>query len=111
MVDGEKLDSSALFLVLVTQSDLQMRELEIETKIDFENLRLEQEKLKIEQGRQMQKGKVEMEERIQKEKLEKKEENERERQFSLRMKKLEMQNKTVKPQPLGFTLMLPNTSD
>ena len=45
--------------------------------------------------------KIEIEERIQKEKLEK-EETERERQFDLRMKETEMQNKTVKPQPLDF---------
>ena len=30
------------------------------------------------------------------------EEKEREKQFNLRMKELEMQNKTVKPQPLDF---------
>ena len=49
----------------------------------------------------MQKERIEMEERIQKEKLEK-EEKDKERQFSLRIKELEMQNKTVKPQPLDF---------
>ena len=85
-VDEENIDSSALFLVLITQSDLQMRELEIQKQTEFEKLILEQEKLKIEQERQMQKEKMEkMEERIQKEKLEK-EEKESERQFYLRMK-------------------------
>ena len=77
MVDKEILDSSALSLVLVTQTGLQMRELEIRKQIEFEKLRVEQEKLKIEM-----------------------EEKERERQYNLRMKELEMQNMTVKRQPL-----------
>ena len=77
MVDKEILDSSALSLVLVTQTGLQMQELEIQKQIEFEKLRVEQEKLKIEM-----------------------EEKERERQYNLRMKELEMQNMTVKRQPL-----------
>ena len=48
MVDKEILDSSALSFVLITQTGLQMRELEIQKKIEFEKLRVEQEKLKIE---------------------------------------------------------------
>ena len=72
LVDREILDSSALSLVLVTQTGLQMRELEIQKQNELENLRLEQEKFKIEQERQMQKERIEMEERIQKEKLEEK---------------------------------------
>ena len=101
LVDQEIFDSSALSLVIVTQTGLQMRELEIQKQIELEKLRLEQEKFKIEQERQMQKERKEMEERIQKEKIEK-EEKDKERQFSLRIKELEMQNKTVKPQPLDF---------
>ena len=77
MVDKEILDSSALSLVLVTQTGLQMLELEIQKQIEFEKLRVEQEKFKIEM-----------------------EEKERERQYNLRMKELEMQNMTVKRQPL-----------
>ena len=46
LVDKEILDSSALSLVLVTQTGLQMRELEIQRHAEFENLRLEQENLK-----------------------------------------------------------------
>ena len=109
MVDKEILDSSALSLVLVTQTGLQMRELEIQRQIELEKLRLEQEKLKMEmeervkeQERQMQKERMEMEER----------EKEKERQMQiereklkfdteLRMKELEMQNMTVKRQPLN----------
>ena len=96
LVDKEILDSSALSLVLVTQTGLQMRELEIQRQIEFEKLRLEQE-------RQMQKERLEMEER----------EREKERQIQiereilkfdaeLRMKELEIQNMTVKRQPLDF---------
>ena len=101
LVDKEILDSSALSLVLVTHTGLQMRELEIQKQIEFEKLRLEQEKLKIEQEIQMQKERLEMEER----------EKDKERQMQiereklkfdteLRMKELEMQNMTVKRQPL-----------
>ena len=77
MVDKEILDSSALSLVLVTQTGLQMQELEIQKQIEFEKLRVEQDKLKIEM-----------------------EEKEREKQYILRMEELEMQNMTVKRQPL-----------
>ena len=63
LVDKEILDSSALSLVLVTQTGLQMQELEIQKQIELEKLRLEQE-------RQMQKERMEMEERVQKERME-----------------------------------------
>ena len=68
LVDQEIFDSSALSLVIFTQTGLQMRELEIQKQIELEKFRLEQEKFKIEQERQMQKERIEMEERIQKEK-------------------------------------------
>ena len=137
LVDKDLLDSSALPLVLVTQTGLQMRELEIQKQIELEKIRLEQEKLRIEQERQMQKERMEMEERekekerqmqkermemeerekekerqMQKERIEMEErEKEKERQMQiereklkfdteLRMKELEMQNMTVKRQPL-----------
>ena len=48
LVDLEIFYSSALSLVLVTQTGLQMRELEIQRQIDFGKLRVEQEKLKME---------------------------------------------------------------
>ena len=83
LVDMENLDSSALSLVLVTQTGLQMRELEIQRRIEFEKLRLEQEKFKIEQERQMQ---------IERKKLK--------FDAELRMKELELQNMTVKRQSL-----------
>ena len=137
LVDKDLLDSSALSLVLVTQTGLQMRELAIQKQIELEKIRLEQEKLRIEQERQMQKERMEMEERekekerqmqkermemeerekekerqMQKERIEMEErEKEKERQMQiereklkfdteLRMKELEMQNMTVKRQPL-----------
>ena len=82
LVDKEILDSSALSHVLVTQTSLQMRELEIQRQIELEKLRLEQEKLRIEQERQMQKERIEMEERMQKERMEIEErEKEKERQI------------------------------
>ena len=72
--------------------------------------RMEMEEREKEKERQMQKERMEMEERekekerqiqIEREKLKfDTEEKERERQFNLRMKELEMQNMTVKRQPL-----------
>ena len=119
LVDKEILDSSALSLVLVTQTSLQMRELEIQKQIELEKLRLEQEKLRMEMEERVQKERMEMEERekekerqMQKERMEMEErEKEKERQIQierekikfdteLRMKELEMQNMTVKRQPL-----------
>ena len=134
LVDKEILDSSALSFVLVTQTGLQMQELEIQKQIELEKLRLEQERQmqkermemeervqkermemeerEKEKERQMQKERMEMEERVQKERMEMEErEKEKERQIQierekikfdteLKMKELEMQNMTVKRQPL-----------
>ena len=128
LVDEEILDPSALSSILVTQTDLQLRELEVQRQIQLEKLRLEQEeKIRVEQlereerklereermqkeklemeerekekERQIQRERLEMEERIQKEKLE---QAEKERQYNLRMKELEMQDKAkTKPLDLG----------
>ena len=127
LVDEEILDPSALSSILVTQTDLQLRELEVQRQIQLEKLRLEQEeKIRVEQlereerkmereermqkeklemeerekekERQIQRERLEMEERIQKEKLE---QAEKERQYNLRMKELEMQDK-VKTKPLDL---------
>ena len=43
LVDEEILDPSALSSVLVTQTDLQLRELEVQRQIQLEKLRFEQE--------------------------------------------------------------------
>ena len=92
LVDEEILDPSALSPVLITQTDLQLRELEIQRQVQLEKLKLEQEeRIRVEQ--------LEREERMQKEKLamEKQklemEEKEKERQYNLRMKEIEMQDK------------------
>ena len=88
---------------------LQMRELEIRQQAQLEKLRLEQE---LQQERQLQKERTEMEERVQKERMEM-EKRERKRKTNadrkeklkfaeLIMKEQELQNKTVKPQPLDF---------
>ena len=128
LVDEEILDPSALSSILVTQTDLQLRELEVQRQIQLEKLRLEQEeKIRVEQlereerklereermqkekiemeerekekERQIQRERLEMEERIQKEKIE---QAEKERQYNLRMKELEMQDKAkTKPLDLG----------
>ena len=116
LVDEEILDPSALSSILVTQTHLQLRELEVQRQLQLEKLRLEQEERirveqleweerKLEQEERMQKEKLamekeklEMEERIQKEKLE---QTEKERQYNLRMKELEMQDR-VKPKPLDL---------
>ena len=50
MVDEEILDPSALSSVLITQTDSQLRELEIQRRIQLEKLRLEQEeRIRVEQ--------------------------------------------------------------
>ena len=130
LVDEEILDPSALSSILITQTDLQLRELEVQRQIQLEKLRLEQEERKLEREerirveqlereeriqkekiemeerekekeRQIQRERLEMEERIQKEKLEQAE-KEKERQYNLRMKELEMQDKAkTKPLDLG----------
>ena len=76
LVDKEILDSSALSLVLVTQTGLQMQELEIQKQIGLEKIRLEQER-----QIQIKRKKIKFD-------------------TELRMKELEMQNMTVKRQPL-----------
>ena len=48
LVDEEILDPSAVSSILITQTDLQLRELEIQRQIQLEKLRLEQEERKLE---------------------------------------------------------------
>ena len=111
LFDEEILDPSALSSVLITQTVLQLRELEVQRQIQLEKLKLEQEeRIRVEQlerEERMQKEKIEMEERekererqIQRERLEM-EEKEKERQYNLRMKELELQDK-VRPKPLDL---------
>ena len=105
LVDEEILDPSALSSILVTQTDLQLQELEIQRQIQLEKLRLEQEeRIRVEQlerEERMQKEKLATEKEklaMEKERLER-EEKEKERQYNLRITELEMQDK-VKPKPL-----------
>ena len=129
-VDEEIFDSSATSQILVTQTDLQLRELEIKRQVEMEKLRLEHEdRIRMEPMERedgLLRQKMEMEERekekqreLEREKLEHEklrleiEEKERERQerieiekeklqFELKMKELELQGKSKsKPLPLG----------
>ena len=102
-VDKDSLASSVLSFVLVTQTGLEMHELELQKQIEFEKIRLEQKK--NEQERQMQRAKLEQAKCIELGREQLKfdtQEKEQERQYNLRMIELEIQNKTVKPQPFDF---------
>ena len=126
-VDEEIFDSSATSRILVTQTDLQLRELEIKRQVEMEKLRLEHEDRirmeTMEREDRLLRQKIEMEARekekqreMEREKLEHEklrleiEEKERERQerieiekekFELKMKELELQEKSKsKPLPL-----------
>ena len=108
-VDEEILDPSALSSILITQTDLQLRELspatdspgkikirtgrkrveQLEREERIQKEKLEMEEREKEKERQIQRERLEMEERVLKEKLEQ-EEKEKERQYNLRMKELEM---------------------
>ena len=77
-VDEEIFDSSATSHILVTQTDLQMRELEIQRQIEIEKLRLEhEERVRIEKAEREERIRLETlerEERLQRQKLEKEKE-------------------------------------
>ena len=70
LVDEEILNPSALSSILITQTDLQLRELEVQQQIQLEKLRLEQEERKLEREERIRVEQLEREERMQKEKLE-----------------------------------------
>ena len=76
-VDEEIFDSSATSQILVTQTDLQLRELEIKRQLKIEKLRLEHEERvrveKAEREERLEKEKLEREERIRQEKAEREE--------------------------------------
>ena len=76
-VDEEIFDSSATSQILVTQTDLQLRELEIKRQLEIEKLRLEHEERvrfeKAEREERLEKEKLEREERIRQEKAEREE--------------------------------------
>ena len=88
LVDEEILDPSALSSILITQTDLQLRELEIQRQIQLEKLKLEQEeRIRVER--------LEREERMQKEKLEM-EEREKEKERQIQRERLEMEERIAK---------------
>ena len=125
-VDEEIFDSSATSQILVTQTDLQLRELETKRQVEMEKLRLEhEERLRrekeeredrirletIEREDRLLRQKIEMEERerekqreMEREKLEQQERIEIEKEklhFELKMKELELEGKSKsKPLPL-----------
>ena len=111
LVDEEIFDSSATSQILVTQTDLQLRELEIKRQVEMERFRLEHDRIRAEREERIRLETVEREERMHREKLEHEkirlemEERERERQecieiekekldFELKMKELVLQEKT-----------------
>ena len=69
-VDEEIFDSSATSQILVTQTDLQLRELEIKRQVEMEKLRLDREREKEEREERLRREKEEREERIRLETLE-----------------------------------------
>ena len=87
LVDEEILDPSALSSVLMTQTDLQLRELEIQRQIQMEKLKLEQEeRIRVEQ--------LEREKRIRVEQLEREERMQKEK-LAMEKQKLEMEEKEI----------------
>ena len=89
-VDEEIFDSSATSQILVTQTDLQLRELEIKRQVEMERLKLENEERirleTVEQGERMHREKLEHE----KVRLEM-EEREKEKQIEHEKLRLEME--------------------
>ena len=91
-VDEEIFDSSATSHILVTQTDLQLRELEIKRQLEIEKLKLEHEERiraeKAEREERIRFETLEREERMHKQRLEM-EEREKEKQREMEREKLE----------------------
>ena len=102
-VDEEIFDSSATSQILVTQTDLQLRELEIKRQVEMERLRLEHEDRiraeKAEREERIRLETVEREEKMHREKLEHEkvrlemEEREKEKQREHEKLRLEMEER------------------
>ena len=106
-VDEEIFDSSATSQILVTQTDLQLRELEIKRQIEMEKLKFEyEERIRLEtleRDKRIRAEKAEREERIRLETLEREErmhkqrlemeEREKEKQRALEYEKLEREER------------------
>ena len=122
LVDEEFFEPSATSLIMVSQTDIQLKELELKRHLELEKLRLEFEEKrradKEEREERMQKEKLELEkqklafeererekqreleERLAKEKLEQEERIEVEKEkmhYEIRMKELELSSKSMPP--------------
>ena len=84
-VEEEIFDSSATSQILVTQTDLQLRELEIKRQVEIEKLRLDRECEKEEREERLRSEKEEREDRIRLETLE--------REDSMLRQKIEMEER------------------
>ena len=96
LIDEEILYPSALSSVLLTQTDLQLRELKIQRQIQLEKFELEQEeRIRVEQLEREERIRVEQlerEERIRVEQLEREEKMQKEK-LAMEKQKLEMKEK------------------
>ena len=111
-VDEEIFDSSATSQILVTQTDLQLRELEIKRQIEMEKLKFEyEERIRLEtleRDERIRAEKAEREERIRLETLEREErmhkqklemeEREKEKQRELEREKIELEKEKLERQ-------------
>ena len=94
-VDEEIFDSSATSQILVTQTDLQLRELEIKRQVEMEKLRLDRKRDKEEREDKIRLETLEREDRLMREKLEQEkirlemEEREKEKQREMERERLE----------------------
>ena len=97
-VDEEIFDSSATSQILVTQTDLQLRELEIKRQTEMEKLKFEYEERiraeKAEREERIRLETLEREERMHKQKLEM-EEREKEKQRELEREKIELEKEKL----------------
>ena len=107
-VDEEIFDSSATSQILVTQTDLQLRELEIKRQLEIEKLKLEHEERiraeKAEREERIRLETLEREERMHKQRLEM-EEREKEKQREMEREKLEREERIeIEKEKLKFEI-------
>ena len=119
-VDEEIFDSSATSQILVTQTDLQLRELEIKRQIEMEKLKFEyEERIRLEtleRDERIRAEKAEREERIRLETLEREErmhkqklemeEREKEKQRELEREKIELEKEKLEREERLFQLRI-----
>ena len=96
-VNEEIFDSSTLSHILVTQTDLQMRELEIKRQIEIEKLRLE-ERIRIEKSEREERIRIETierEDRLQRERLEQEKTRLEHEKLRIEMEELEKEREKI----------------